>query len=231
MGIIQFLHENWGAVLSIISLLVSIVTLYYLRRTFKADQRTKRYEFIEDYNFHFLTSDEFTAVERKLEVCYQEYENQLKQGNLDAASFRKFCYKQFGVEESKIPKDPVLAESNEYLYDKSGNVSEEHQQIINYLVFLESFVPLLDHKQIHYDEVDDLFGYRYFIAVNNPVLQETELIPEGAYYRTCHRVYVKWREHRQKRGLPIPLEEFDLEINRELALKRAEQSQRNFLYI
>lgn len=84
---------------------------------------------------------------------------------------------------------------------------EDRQDLVDYLVYLESLAPLILNRMIRLEVVDDLFGYRYFIAVNNPVVQEKELNPDAAYYRGCFRVYQVWRNSRKKHGLTIPLEE------------------------
>ena len=37
--------------------------------------------------------------------------------------------------------------------------------------------------------VDDLFSYRFFLAMNNKEVQEFELGPEAEYYRGCFKLY------------------------------------------
>lgn len=90
---------------------------------------------------------------------------------------------------------------------------EKRQDLIDYLVYLESLAPLVLNKMVRLNVIDDLFGYRYFIAVNNPGVQEMELCkPEYApFYRGCYRLYDKWKTYRLKNGLDIPLEETQLD--------------------
>lgn len=92
---------------------------------------------------------------------------------------------------------------------------EERQQLIDYLVYLESFAPLVLNKMVRLDVIDDLFGYRYFIAVNNKQVQELELCPEAQYYRGCFKLYQAWKEYRKRCGLPIPMEETALDRTQE----------------
>ena len=84
---------------------------------------------------------------------------------------------------------------------------EDRQDLVDYLVYLESLAPLILNRMIRLEVVDDLFGYRYFIAVNNPVVQQEELNPYAMYYRGCFRVYRMWSDYRKKKGLTIQLEE------------------------
>lgn len=89
---------------------------------------------------------------------------------------------------------------------------DDRQNLIDYLVYLESFAPLVLNNMVRLSIVDDLFGYRYFLAVNNKEVQEFELFPEAEYYRGCFKVYSRWKKHRKDRGLIIPLEENSLDI-------------------
>ena len=88
---------------------------------------------------------------------------------------------------------------------------EERQDIIDYLVYLESFAPLVLNDMVRLDVIDNLFGYRYFIAVNNPEIQQFELFPEADYYRGCFELYPVWKKYRIENSLPIPLKESGLD--------------------
>lgn len=81
---------------------------------------------------------------------------------------------------------------------------DEKQDLVDYLVYLESLAPLIRSKLVRLEMVDDLFGYRYFIAVNNPVVQESELFPDAEYYRGCFSVYQMWSDYRTTRGIIVP---------------------------
>lgn len=100
-------------------------------------------------------------------------------------------------------------------YRKTGEsmnfTEEDRQNLIDYLVYLESFAPLILNKMVRLEIVDNLFGYRYFLAVNNPEVQAFELCIEAEYYRGCFAVYRKWKEYRIKKNLPIPLESTELD--------------------
>lgn len=95
---------------------------------------------------------------------------------------------------------------------------ENRQDLIDYLVYLESFAPLVQKKMIRLDIVDNLFGYRFFIAVNNKGVQDEELIPEGTYYRGCYSLYRVWKKYREDHGLEIPLETNSLDLCPEIEL-------------
>lgn len=125
-------------------------------------------EFLMNFNFTFITTEKFVALERKLE-------------------------------DARKKNQPL-------------EVTEENRQdLIDYLVYLESFAPLVLNKMVRLDIVDNLFGYRYFIAVNNPGVQKSELLPEGTYYRGCYLLYRAWKKYREDHGLEIPLKDHSLD--------------------
>lgn len=49
------------------------------------------------------------------------------------------------------------------------------QRLINYLVYMEGLAVLIKRNVMHLGVIDDLFAYRFFIAVNNPIVQKFEL--------------------------------------------------------
>ena len=77
-------------------------------------------------------------------------------------------------------------------------VNENLQGFVNYLVYLEGLAPLILNKVIDLSHIDDLFAYRYFIAMNNPIIQEISLKSFPEYYRGCYKIYRIWRDYRIK---------------------------------
>ena len=50
------------------------------------------------------------------------------------------------------------------------------------------------------ENIDSVMGYRFFIAVNNPVVQKLELVPFADYYRGIYSIYEKWQQfHKDKK--------------------------------
>ncbi len=90
---------------------------------------------------------------------------------------------------------------------------EDHQHVINYLVYLESFAAIVKSGAIRFKAVDDVFAYRFFIAVNNPALQESELKPFKEYYRGIIWLSKRWTRYRKTRHLHVPMEENSLYKN------------------
>ena len=76
------------------------------------------------------------------------------------------------------------------------DVYKNLQEYVNYLVYLEGIAPLILNGVIDLKHVDDLFAYRYFIAMNNPVLQKISLQKFPQHYRGCYKLYRVWRDYR-----------------------------------
>lgn len=88
---------------------------------------------------------------------------------------------------------------------------ENRQMFINYLVYLEGLAPLILRDVLHLSHVDDLFAYRFFLAVNNREIQEDQLFAFPDYYRGCFKLYEKWKQYRREQNREILMEEHSLD--------------------
>lgn len=198
-GILCFIKNNIGEIASF----AEIVGVFLVVATLLHEKRVKQIEFASEYNFHFLSSPELSEFERRLEGCNQKYNYKERSGYFNTSEFSHKEYKHI-----QQVMDSVMAVGK--VQDSSEPVTREYQKMVNYLVYLESFAPLLLKKRVKYQDIDDLFGYRFFIAMNNPIVQERELLPEAMYYRGCIKLYKKWYKYRIKRKLSIPMNYFSL---------------------
>jgi hypothetical protein len=101
------------------------------------------------------------------------------------------------------------------LYRKTGKyefTEEDRQPLINILVYLEAMAAMIFRDVMTLEAIDDLLSYRFFLIVNNPIVQDVELCPEADYYQGCIKLYMKWYNYKKKRNLPIVLEETSLHI-------------------
>ena len=108
----------------------------------------------------------------------------------------------------------VAIESRLEAFRKTGELiidDSNRQAFINYLVYNEALAALVFRKVLTLDVIDDLFSYRFFLAMNNPVLQKEEIIPEAEYYKGSIKLYKKWIAYKKKNRLPVVLEEYRLD--------------------
>ena len=80
----------------------------------------------------------------------------------------------------------------------------EDTDIACYCTFFENLYLLYSHKIARIEDLDDLFGYRFFIFTNDSFVQEHHLLPTSSSYNEIFRLYEAWIRHRRKTGSPIP---------------------------
>lgn len=74
---------------------------------------------------------------------------------------------------------------------------------MNYLVYLEGIAALVKEWVLHIKVITNLMAYRYFIAVNNPLVQEEELLPYRNYYQGIFFIYKRWSDVLGKDNVPM----------------------------
>lgn len=77
------------------------------------------------------------------------------------------------------------------------SLQDDRQKLVNYLVYLEGLASCIHSGILEFEKIDDLFAYRFFLAMNHPEVQSMELLPYGTYYRGCFQLYEKWISFRR----------------------------------
>lgn len=80
---------------------------------------------------------------------------------------------------------------------------DDKSSIVEYLTFFETIFILIERNVIDINIVDDLFSYRFFIAINNKYIQEYELVKDDKYYKNIYTLDYIWTEYRKNNGLEI----------------------------
>ena len=148
-------------------------------------------QFAIDLNEQFIGNEKMSEVEWELEKFYNKY----KSNSLTELDKEKFKEK-FNIEK------------------------EERQNLVNYLVHLEGIAALVKTKVLHIDVIDDLMSYRYFIAMNNPIVQELELLEYFDFYKGCFDIYDAWVKELGEQGITPPM--YDADTNN-LSKKKEEK--------
>ena len=89
------------------------------------------------------------------------------------------------------------------------SLSQNRQMLVNYLTYLEGLASCVHGGILELERIDDLFAYRFFLAMNHPEVQSMELLPFATYYRGSFRLYEKWIRYRAKTGKYSP-EDLDI---------------------
>lgn len=80
---------------------------------------------------------------------------------------------------------------------------EDHDMVIQYLVWVKTLSSLINRKMIKISAIDDLFSYKFFVAVNHPEIQKMELVPYKTAYVGIFKAHKVWKKYREKHGLEI----------------------------
>jgi hypothetical protein len=67
--------------------------------------------------------------------------------------------------------------------------------IVTYLAFFEPLYLILVSETLDISLVDEMFRYRFFAAVNNPTVQNSELLPQWNAYTNISALYDLWFEY------------------------------------
>lgn len=72
--------------------------------------------------------------------------------------------------------------------------------ISNYLTFFETIYILCKRGVVSFDIIDDLFAYRFFLAVHSRFVQREKLIPQPENFKNIFLLEKEWLEYRVKIG-------------------------------
>ena len=106
---------------------------------------------------------------------------------------------------NRYRKNELTKEYEEEFEKKFALENRERQYLVNYLVHLEGIAALVNNGVIHLDAIDDLMSYRYFVAVNNPIVQRLELLEYPEYYKGCFGIYDAWVEELLRQKITPPM--------------------------
>ncbi len=179
---------------SVGALIAAALVVNELRRDAEAEEKENKIQqsrFIKDFNQAFITNPDMMFIERALEAYY--------------GHFRKYVEDNKIINEDNtikyiVPKPTDLENQNaklRALFSEPGTNSR--QRLINYLVYLEGLATVIRNEAMTIENVDSLLGYRFFIAVNNPIVCELELEPFKNDYRGIHTLGEDWVNYRSKK--------------------------------
>ena len=80
-------------------------------------------------------------------------------------------------------------------------------EISNYLTFFETIYILLSQKAINIENLDDLFEYRFFLAIHDKTIQKTKLVETPYNFRNIYYLEKIWTQYRKENKLPIYCED------------------------
>ena len=110
-----------------------------------------------------------------------------------------------GINDSFLSSEGIR-EVYRKLVSHTPLTEEDRVNIVEYLTFFEAVFILYKRGLIDLAVLDDLFSYRFFIAVNNPDIQRLELICDAIYYKNIYTLDYVWTSYRRKHGKTVTYE-------------------------
>ena len=167
---------DWEWLTETVATIIAIVAAVAFWLEYHENKLLNEAQFIMELNEQFLSNEKLSDIEWELEKYYTRY----RKGCLTKEYCEEF-EKQFDLEK------------------------RDRQHLVNYLVHLEGIAALVNNGVIHLDAIDDLMSYRYFVAVNNPIVQKLELLEYPDYYKGCIGIYDDWSNELLEQGITPPM--------------------------
>ena len=118
--------------------------------------------------------------------------NMLSDLNLSFVENERVLLLHQKLEESyRVPEREIKIEE--------GNDKESIHttDVMAYFSFFEVLYEYVKHKVITIEQMDDLFGYRFFLLVHNRYIQERELYAVPSSYANIFELYDLWQKYRE----------------------------------
>ncbi len=139
-----------------------------------------------------------------------------KEQEINQASFILQIHSNFyalGGNGSVLTSELEKLLDDDYARKKPLNLTEkENEMVIQYLVWVKTLSSLINRNMIKLSAIDDLFAYKFFVAVNHPQIQAMELVPYKTAYKGIYKTHKKWKKYRDKHGLEIYNGDTDLSL-------------------
>lgn len=71
-------------------------------------------------------------------------------------------------------------------------------EVSNYLTFFETIYILYKNRVISFEIINDLFAYRFFLAVHSKYMQQTKLKAQPWNFKNIYCLEYEWLEYRKK---------------------------------
>ena len=102
-------------------------------------------------------------------------------------------------ESDRLMKVYQILEDSEAKMTSDAKMWEDvtSAEIAQYCTFFENLYLLYKHHIVSIDDLDDLFGYRFFLFMNNPYIQEHYILPTSSSYVQIFELYRAWIKRRK----------------------------------
>ncbi len=127
---------------------------------------------------------------------------ELKNGQQVTCSDMLINLNNYFHDSDRLMKVYARLEENEIDRDNCNKIwaDVESVEVAQYCTFFENLYLLYKNEIANIEDLDDLFGYRFFIFVHHPYIQENYLLPTSSSYVQIFKLYQAWINYRKKSG-------------------------------
>lgn len=101
---------------------------------------------------------------------------------------------------NEVPTNKEIQYKLECLKRRDKNLFNENDitGIRNYLNYFNGVAHLILANDIKIKNINTILGYRFFLIMNCPYIQDLEIIPNAHAYRPCIQLHKKWQDWARK---------------------------------
>lgn len=95
----------------------------------------------------------------------------------------------------EVPTNKIIQYKLECLKRRNVNLFNENDitGIRNYLMFFNGVAQNMLNNNVKINKINTILGYRFFLIMNCPYIQDLEIIPNAQAYIPCIKLHNKWR--------------------------------------
>lgn len=133
-----------------------------------------------------------------------------RSADIDECNFILETYKHFTSDATQSIS--IIFEKLDLLFYEGKNTlsKDDRKYVVEYLQFFEMLAGLIEKDSISIKDIDRLYGYHFFIAVNCKQIQDMELIPYKDFYEGIFKIYPEWSKYRITNNKKIPFDKTPL---------------------
>lgn len=128
--------------------------------------------------------------------------------DINESSFMLEFWKSFSENDTSIA---IQKKCDQDINSKNTHfVKDDYDGILVYAQWLETLSAVINRNVLSFDFINDMYGYIFFVFVNNKYIQKTELLPNIKYYQGIVKAYKTWEKYLTKHNKEILLSENSL---------------------
>jgi hypothetical protein len=130
--------------------------------------------------------------------------------SINEASFLLEFWKSFSENSQLIS---IQRKCDDDMHIKGTTFTEkDYEGILTYAQWLEALSAIVNREVVTLKFINDMYGYMFFVFVNNKYIQEKELLPNFKYYHGIFTAYNKWVKYLKKHKMELMLENNALDV-------------------